>query len=36
MRIQHLLALVLAAGGTLQAQAIELNEQFALAITTGL
>ena len=36
MRIQHLLALALAAGGTLQAQAIELNEQFALAITPGL
>lgn len=36
MRIQHLLALAIAAGGTLQAQAIELNEQFALAITPGL
>lgn len=36
MRIQHLLALALAAGGTLQAQAIELNEQFALAITPAI
>ena len=36
MRIQHLLALAIAAGGTLQAQAIELNEQFALAITPAI
>ena len=36
MRIQHLLALAIAAGGTLQAQAIELNEQYALAITPAL
>ena len=36
MRIQHLLVLAIAAGGPLQAQAIELNEQFALAITPGL